>query len=137
MPYLPGSVNGCDSATYVVLRIINNQYQNVDITTTAPVCPGDQNGNITIRAIEGCLVNTLIIDGVSYGEVSLPFILSDLKAGNYKVELSSADGCSYKETLTVKPATTLLLCNYSHFTEGSFWRRHSSGHYNPSRNQPP
>ena len=31
VPYLPGSVNGCDSATYVVLRIINNQYQNVDI----------------------------------------------------------------------------------------------------------
>jgi gliding motility-associated-like protein len=106
VPYAPGTTNGCDSATFVVLRIVNNQYQNVDIATTAPVCPGDQNGNLTIKAIEGCLVSTLIIDGVSYGEISLPFVLTDLKPGNYEVSLSSADGCSYNETIRVSEAVS-------------------------------
>ncbi|MBK8849714.1 MAG: gliding motility-associated C-terminal domain-containing protein [Saprospiraceae bacterium] len=105
VPYLPGSVNGCDSATFVVVRIVNNNYQKVDITTLAPTCPGDQNGSLTIRAIEGCLVSTLIIDGVSYGQVSLPFVLDDLKPGSYEVSLSSADGCSFNQNYTVLPAT--------------------------------
>lgn len=105
VPYQPGSVNGCDSATFVVVRIVNNQYQNVDIFASAPVCPDDQNGSITLQTVEGCLISTLIIDGINYGQVNLPFVLSDLKPGDYKVELSSADGCSYKETISVSEAT--------------------------------
>lgn len=89
----------------MVVRIVNNQYQNVDIFASAPVCPGDQNGSITLQAVEGCLISTLIIDGINYGQVNLPFVLSDLKPGDYKVELSSADGCSYKETISVSEAT--------------------------------
>lgn len=105
VPYLPGSVNGCDSATFVVVRIINNNYQNVDIITSAPTCPGDQNGSLTIQAIDGCLISTLIIDGINYGPVTLPFVLEDLKPGNYEVSLSSADGCSFNQNYTVLPAT--------------------------------
>ncbi len=105
VPYLPGTINGCDSATFVVVRIINNNYQNVDITTLAPTCPGDQNGSLTIKAIEGCLISTLIIDGVNYGQISLPFVLDDLKPGSYEVSLSSADGCSFNQSYTVLPAT--------------------------------
>jgi gliding motility-associated-like protein len=103
------SVNGCDSTINVNLQF--TQEYIIEQFSSAPLCPNENTGSITIDTIETFNLPVFItLNGVPQGTfVAFPIDLTDLFAGFYDMSIFGNSGIEITSEIQVSPAAPLTL----------------------------
>ncbi|RMF27341.1 MAG: hypothetical protein D6765_07695, partial [Bacteroidetes bacterium] len=105
-----GAANGCDSIIRVDLQFSDFTFE---VEGNPPPCFGEETGSIIVTSVSGGQAPyTLLLDGQAVGTFSQPpFVLSNLPAGTYTLELEDAGGLRIERSLELPapPANTVQL----------------------------
>lgn len=99
--------SGCKASDTLEVKMEGEPITDVIFTVKNTSCPGIDDGSISIDAIKGGTPDYSISLNGTNGGNSLVF--PDLSSGNYILQVTDANGCSYKANITIEQGEALTI----------------------------